>query len=62
MGDGINVDESTYPTLVESSTMTVNEIPNGTSSYVEMNDGGYGVITIASGTFTIAACHGKSIR
>ena len=40
--------------------MTVNEIPNGPNSYVEMNDGGYGVITIASGTFTVAACSKKS--
>jgi hypothetical protein len=58
VGDGITVDESAHPTLVESSTMTVNEIPKGSSSYVELNDGGYGVITIASGTFTIAACSG----
>jgi hypothetical protein len=53
---GINVGQSTYPTAITSSTLTVKGLSVSSEGWIESNDYGLGVITLATGTVVIAAC------
>ena len=55
-GAGMNIGQSTYPTAIASSTLTVKGLSVGSESWIENNDYGLGVISLAKGTVVIAAC------
>ncbi len=55
-GAGINIGQSTSPTAIASSTLTVKGLSAGREGWIERNDYGLGVITLATGTIVIAAC------
>ena len=56
VGAGINVGQSTHPTAIASSTLTVKGLGVGSEGWIESNDYGLGVITLAQGTVVIVAC------
>ncbi len=57
VGDYLNL-EDTGAFAITSTTYTQTDLAPGTDTYAETN----GDTTVASGTFTIAACPGKTIR
>jgi hypothetical protein len=59
VGDYLNIEESTYGTLITSNPFVMYEIPAAAGlTYVETS----GEVIVANGTFNVADCPGKTIR